>query len=177
VSTAYSLGYCEMREMWEKNVMSLSREELNRAQALIARDGLRVTSIASPIFKYTLPEVPAHPDGALVFHSTFTERDNSKLLRECGLAGRFFLVPECFGLGGHFSCFPVHPLAQIDIGHIGVYRGQGGSIPFRLLGKNGQCVGKSLFRFRELSFFGVGDPQSCLRMPRPRDSPVRTLSS
>ena len=29
--THYSLGYCEVREMWQKNVMSLSREELNRA--------------------------------------------------------------------------------------------------------------------------------------------------
>ncbi|MGA2986151.1 MAG: sugar phosphate isomerase/epimerase family protein [Terriglobia bacterium] len=88
--THYSLGYCEVREMWQKNVMSLSREELNRAKTLIARHGLRVSSIASPIFKYALPEMPAHPDGALVFHSTFTESDSSELLRKSFEIAHFF---------------------------------------------------------------------------------------
>jgi len=88
--THYSLGYCEVREMWQKNIMSLSREELNRAQTLIARRGLRVSSIASPIFKYALPEMPAQPDGALVFHSTFTERDTSELLRKSFEIAHFF---------------------------------------------------------------------------------------
>lgn len=86
----YSLGYCEVREMWQKNVVSLSGEERNRAKTLIARHGLRVSSIASPIFKYPLPEMPAHPDGALVFHSTFTERDSAELLRKSFEIAHFF---------------------------------------------------------------------------------------
>lgn len=88
--THYSLGYCEVREMWQKNVMTLSREELTRAKMLIARHGLRVSSVASPIFKYALPEMPAHPDGALVFHSTFTERDTADLLRKSFEIAHFF---------------------------------------------------------------------------------------
>ena len=86
----YDLGYCEVREMWQKNVMSLSQEELNRAKALIARRGLRVSSIASPLFKYPLPEMPAQPEGALVFHSSFTDHDTSELLRRSFDVAHFF---------------------------------------------------------------------------------------
>lgn len=88
--THYSLGYCEVREMWQKNVMSLSREELNRAKSLIDRHGLRVSSLASPIFKYPLPEMPAQPEDALVFHSTFSERDSAELLRRSFEIAHFF---------------------------------------------------------------------------------------
>ena len=86
----YSLGYCEVREIWQKNVMSLSQDELSRAKTLIAAHGLRVSSIASPIFKYPLPEMPAHPEGALVFHSTYTDRDTAELLRRSFDIAHFF---------------------------------------------------------------------------------------
>lgn len=88
--THYSLGYCEVREMWQKNIMSLSREELRRAKMLIDRHGLQVSNIASPIFKYPLPEMPAHPDGTLVFHSTFSDRDSAELLRKSSEIAHFF---------------------------------------------------------------------------------------
>lgn len=88
--THYSLGYCEIREIWQKNVMTLSQGELNRAKKLIAGHGLRVSSIASPLFKYPLPEMPAHPDGALVFHSTYTDRDSADLLRRSFDIAHFF---------------------------------------------------------------------------------------
>lgn len=88
--THASLGYCEVREMWQKNVMSLSPEELKRAKALITEHGLHVSSIASPLFKYPLPEMPAQPEGALVFHSTFTDRDSPQLLRRSFDIAHFF---------------------------------------------------------------------------------------
>lgn len=88
--SSYSLGYCELREMWQKNIMNLSQPELDRTKALIARHGLRVSDIASPIFKYELPEAPARPENALEFHATFTEQDSSRLLHKAFDIAHFF---------------------------------------------------------------------------------------
>src|SRR5215469_5565499 len=88
--SGHSLAYCELREMGRKNIMSLTRPELDRVKESIARRCLQVSDIASPIFKYELPEMPAHPDQALEFHSTFTERDTPMLLNRCFEIAHFF---------------------------------------------------------------------------------------
>ena len=86
----HSLAYCELREMWQKNIMNLTRAELNRVKDSLARRHLQVSDIASPLFKWELPEMPAHPAQALEFHSTFTERDTSVLLNRCFEIAHFF---------------------------------------------------------------------------------------
>jgi sugar phosphate isomerase/epimerase len=86
----YSLDYCELREMWQKNLMTLTKEELQRAKSLVDRHGFHVSDLASPIFKYQLPGMPAHPTGALVFHSTFADRDSEELLRKSFDLAHFF---------------------------------------------------------------------------------------
>lgn len=88
--SSYSLAYCELREMWQKNIMTLTRPELDRVKKSIARHHLQVSDIASPIFKYELPEAPAHPDQALQFHSTFTDRDSIMLLHRAFEIAHFF---------------------------------------------------------------------------------------
>ncbi|HXJ97025.1 MAG TPA: sugar phosphate isomerase/epimerase family protein [Terriglobia bacterium] len=88
--SGHSLRYCELREMWQKNIMNLTRTELDRVKESIDRRHLQVSDIASPIFKYELPEMPAHPDQALEFHSTFTERDTPMLLNRCFEIAHFF---------------------------------------------------------------------------------------
>jgi sugar phosphate isomerase/epimerase len=80
--SSYSLAYCELREIWQKNIMNLSQPELDRTRELITRHRLQVSDIASPIFKYELPEMPARPENALEFHATFTEEDSSRLLHK-----------------------------------------------------------------------------------------------
>ena len=88
--THYSLGYCELREMWQKNLMALSPAELRDAKALIVGHALKVSDLASPIFKYELPGMPAQPAGALMFHSAFTDRDSHDLLRKSFDLAHFF---------------------------------------------------------------------------------------
>ncbi|MGD0693422.1 MAG: sugar phosphate isomerase/epimerase [Terriglobia bacterium] len=78
----YSLGYCELRELWGKNLMNLGREELYRAKRLLDQHHLRVSDIASPIFKYNLPEVPAQPESVDTFRASFTDRDSDALLHK-----------------------------------------------------------------------------------------------
>jgi len=89
--SSHSLDYCELREMWQKNIMSLSPSELARAKQLVHRYNLRVSDIASPIFKYHLPEMPAQPENPLLFHSKFTDRDSAWLL------ARSFEIAHLFG--------------------------------------------------------------------------------
>src|SRR6266567_2374516 len=47
---SYHLHWCELRELWGKNIMSLSKEELDRARKMIQKHDLQVSDIASPIF-------------------------------------------------------------------------------------------------------------------------------
>ena len=58
----YNLHWCELREMWGKNIMNLSPEELDRAKKLLEKHDLQVSDIASPIFKWNLPQMPARAD-------------------------------------------------------------------------------------------------------------------
>jgi sugar phosphate isomerase/epimerase len=87
----YSLGYCELREIWEKNIMNLSREELTRAKQLIDKHHLQVAVIASPLYKYNLPEMPARPtEKRDTFRASFTDQDTEDLLRRASEIARFF---------------------------------------------------------------------------------------
>jgi sugar phosphate isomerase/epimerase len=87
----YSLSYCELREIWEKNIMNLSREELTRARQLVDKHHLQVAVIASPLYKYNLPEMPARPSEKRdTFRANFTDEDTEDLLRRASETARFF---------------------------------------------------------------------------------------
>ena len=88
----YALAYCEVRELWQKNVMKLSQEELERARQLIERHHLKVSEIASPIFKYHLPEMPSlHPNMPDTFRAAdLTDKDTENLLQRVFKLAPFF---------------------------------------------------------------------------------------
>jgi sugar phosphate isomerase/epimerase len=86
----YSLQYCEVRDLWKKNVMNVSREDLDRAKGLIEKHKLHVSDIASPIFKYNLPEVPAVAEKSDMFGASFTDKDSDKLLAKSFELADFF---------------------------------------------------------------------------------------
>ena len=89
--SAQSLGYCEVREMWNKNIMHLSMRELERAKQAIQKRRLRVSDIASPLFKYNLPEMPARQDEKRdTFRAMFTDQDTKDLLRRAAEMAHFF---------------------------------------------------------------------------------------
>lgn len=88
---AYSLTHCELREISKKNIMNLSQEELTRARDLIRKRGFRVSDIASPLFKYNLPEMPARENEKRdTFSATFTDQDTDDLLRRAFEIARLF---------------------------------------------------------------------------------------
>jgi L-ribulose-5-phosphate 3-epimerase len=92
--SSYSLRGCELRELWRKNVMNLSREELERARELIRQHHLEVSDIGSPVFKYNLPEMPARPEKRDTFHADFTDEDSDRLLEQSFELARFFGTPK-----------------------------------------------------------------------------------
>jgi sugar phosphate isomerase/epimerase len=89
----HSLAYCEVRELWQKNVLKLSQEEIHRAKHLIESHRLKVSEIASPIFKYHLPEMPSpHPNMNDTFKAAdLTDKDTENLLQ------RVFQLAPYFG--------------------------------------------------------------------------------
>jgi sugar phosphate isomerase/epimerase len=86
----YSLTYCELRELWDKNIMNLSPEELTRAKQMIQKRSLHVSAIAAPVFKYNLPEMPAREEKRDTFRANFTDQDTEDLLRRVFELARFF---------------------------------------------------------------------------------------
>jgi sugar phosphate isomerase/epimerase len=81
--TSYHLHWCELREMWGKNIMNLSKEELDRAKKLIGKAGLEVSDIGSPIFKWNLPRMPAKAgEKRDEFKASFVESDAERLLQQ-----------------------------------------------------------------------------------------------
>ena len=91
--TPYSLKFCELRELWGKNIMNSSQAELERAKKLLRKYGVRVSNIASPIFKYDLPGMPAPVSERDVFRAQFTDRDTERLLRKAAELSHFFNTP------------------------------------------------------------------------------------
>ena len=49
----------ELRVVFGKNIIDLTDEELDRAQRIVADQGLKIISIASPLLKCVLPNAPA----------------------------------------------------------------------------------------------------------------------
>ena len=92
----YSLHYCELRDLWKKNIMNASQDDLNRAKGLIKKHHLTVSDIGSPIFKYNLPQMPAPRhlnEKRDTFRANFAEQDSEDLLKKSFELARFFGTP------------------------------------------------------------------------------------
>ena len=85
VAHDFGLQWIELRSMWGKNVTSLPDDDIDRARAILAKYNLRVTDIASPLFKTDWPGAPLsklseHRDQ---FNADFTFRQQDDLLDHC----------------------------------------------------------------------------------------------
>jgi L-ribulose-5-phosphate 3-epimerase len=59
----FGLQWIELRSMWGKNVTDLSADEIDRARQILEKYKLRVTDIASPLFKVHWPGAPMSKEG------------------------------------------------------------------------------------------------------------------
>jgi len=55
----FGMSWIELRGMWKKNLLGLDTKEVEEARRILERFRLRVTDIASPLFKVDWPGAPA----------------------------------------------------------------------------------------------------------------------
>jgi sugar phosphate isomerase/epimerase len=64
IANDFGLHWVELREMWSKNLQAVSDAEIAEAQKILAKYSLRVTDIASPLFKVDWPGAPKSKYGS-----------------------------------------------------------------------------------------------------------------
>src|SRR6476661_5012176 len=58
VAAEFGMKWIELRGMWNKNIIDLDAKEIAESQRLLKKYDLRVTDIASPLFKVDWPGAP-----------------------------------------------------------------------------------------------------------------------
>lgn len=81
----FGLQWIELRSMWNKNVTDLTSEEVDRSRQILEKYKLRVTDIASPLFKVHWPGAPQSKEGPRrdEFHADFDFKQQDKVLERC----------------------------------------------------------------------------------------------
>ena len=88
--SSYKLQWCELREVWGQNVIGLARADLDRARDLLRQHNIRVSGVASPIFKWNLPSMRAKDGLGRDFATAYTENDAKRLLETVFDMAHFF---------------------------------------------------------------------------------------
>jgi sugar phosphate isomerase/epimerase len=85
VSHDFGLQWIELRAMWNKNVTDLDDKEVAEANKILATHRLRVTDIASPLFKTDWPGAPISKQSERrdQFHANFDAAAQDRLLDRC----------------------------------------------------------------------------------------------
>ena len=81
----FGLQWIEIRGMWDKNITELTAVEVDNARKILEKYKLRVTDIASPLFKVNWPGAPQSPHGPKrdQFHADFDFKQQDKVLERC----------------------------------------------------------------------------------------------
>ncbi len=91
-SREFGMEWIELRGMWNKNILNLDAAEVAEARRILEKYKLRVTDIASPLFKVDWPGAPKSkfsPKGAQ-FNADFTYDQQGEVLdRSIALAKAF----------------------------------------------------------------------------------------
>lgn len=88
----FGLAWIELRGMWKKNLLRLDAAEIDEARRIIQKYSLRVTDIASPLFKVDWPGAPKSRFSPQrdQFHADFTfDQQDEVLNRSIDLARAF----------------------------------------------------------------------------------------
>ncbi|HEY6385699.1 MAG TPA: sugar phosphate isomerase/epimerase family protein [Candidatus Acidoferrum sp.] len=92
IAREFGLEWIELRAMWNKNILNLDAKEIGEARRILEKYKLRVTDIASPLFKVDWPGAPKSQFSpkAVQFSADFTyEQQDEVLERSIELARAF----------------------------------------------------------------------------------------
>jgi L-ribulose-5-phosphate 3-epimerase len=92
-SKEFGLEWIELRGMWNKNILKLDDSQIADAKRLLDKAGMRVTDIASPIFKVDWPGAPRSKFAPKrdTFNADFDFKEQDRLLE------RAFDIARTFG--------------------------------------------------------------------------------
>jgi L-ribulose-5-phosphate 3-epimerase len=91
-SKEFGLGYVELRGLWNKNIVALDEKEVAEARKLLSQHDLKVTDIASPLFKVDWPGAPISkysPKGSSYGANYSFAQQDEVLERAIGVANAF----------------------------------------------------------------------------------------
>ena len=91
-SKEFGLGYVELRGLWNKNIVALDEKEVAEARKLLSQHDLKVTNIASPLFKVDWPGAPISkysPKGSSYGANYSFAQQDEVLERAIGVANAF----------------------------------------------------------------------------------------
>jgi L-ribulose-5-phosphate 3-epimerase len=91
-SREFGMRWIELRAMWNKNIVNLDSKEVAETQRILKKYSLRVTDIASPLFKVDWKGAPrSRYSEAMDFHASFTFDQQDEVL------GRGIEMAKAFG--------------------------------------------------------------------------------
>lgn len=81
----FGLQWIELRSMWDKNITELSTAQITEAVGILQKYNLRVTDIASPLYKTDLPGAPLSKESPKrdEFKASFDYKEQDALLKHC----------------------------------------------------------------------------------------------
>jgi len=81
-SRQFGMKWVELRSMWDKNIASLDANEIAEARRILKKNDLRVTDIASPLFKVDWPGAPKSKFSPQhdQFNANFTSEQQGQVL-------------------------------------------------------------------------------------------------
>jgi L-ribulose-5-phosphate 3-epimerase len=97
----FGMGWVEIRELWKKNLMALDAKEITEARRILEQHQLRVSDLATPLFKVDWPgaPLPKFRQGARdSFGANFTFDQQGEVLERSLELARVFVVDRirCF---------------------------------------------------------------------------------
>ncbi|MDP9338509.1 MAG: sugar phosphate isomerase/epimerase [Acidobacteriota bacterium] len=98
-SQEFGMGWVELREIWNKNIMALDAKEIAEARRLLERYKLRISDLATPLFKVDWPGAPLSKSReASQFGASFTFAQQDEVLERALELARVFVVDRvrCF---------------------------------------------------------------------------------
>lgn len=89
-SKEFGMRWMELRGMWKKNIVNLDEKEVGEARRLLDKYQLKVTDIASPLFKVDWPGAPKSKYSEdKNFNADFTMKQDEVLERAISIAKAF----------------------------------------------------------------------------------------
>ena len=96
----FGMQWIELRGMWNKNLLKLDAKEIKEARRILERNKLRVTDIASPLFKVDYKDAPKskYSPKRDQFNADFTFDQQDEVLERCIALAKAFRTDRvrCF---------------------------------------------------------------------------------